>query len=80
MLVQTLLNGEEIGWRGYMQPRLLARFGFWPGIGLTALIWAIWHLPLWVFGLRSDSFCFLLLTCPALSLCMAGIYKKTSPA
>ena len=37
---------EEIGWRGFAQPRLLKRFGpFTCGMVLGA-IWFIWHLPL----------------------------------
>jgi membrane protease YdiL (CAAX protease family) len=41
--------GEEIGWRGYMLPRLVdARIPmpiFWSG-----LVWALWHTPLIVSG------------------------------
>ncbi|MBP2623819.1 CPBP family intramembrane glutamic endopeptidase [Streptococcus oricebi] len=77
LLVQILINGEEIGWRGYMQPRFIKHLGFLKGLGLTVIIWIVWHLPLWFFHLRSDSFWFLFLSCPALALCTAGIYKKT---
>lgn len=38
--------GEEIGWRGFAQPRLLCRFGpFLTGLLLGA-IWFVWHVPL----------------------------------
>lgn len=39
--------GEELGWRGYLLPRLLGtRMGVWPAVVATGLIWALWHLPL----------------------------------
>jgi membrane protease YdiL (CAAX protease family) len=37
--------GEEIGWRGFLLPRLTARFGFGAGSILSGLIWALWHYP-----------------------------------
>jgi membrane protease YdiL (CAAX protease family) len=37
--------GEELGWRGFLHPRLRARWGVL-GAGLAVgAIWAIWHLP-----------------------------------
>ena len=47
----TLLSGplgEEPGWRGYALPRLEARFGPVCGSLLLALLWAGWHLPLFL--------------------------------
>jgi membrane protease YdiL (CAAX protease family) len=41
--------GEELGWRGYLQPRLDSagiRYSFL----LVAVLWWMWHLPLIVFG------------------------------
>jgi len=35
--------GEEIGWRGFLQPRLTDLLGLKPGIFLTGIIWAVWH-------------------------------------
>lgn len=44
-----LAAGEEFGWRGYLLPRLMhAKIPFpilWSGV-----IWAVWHLPMIVFG------------------------------
>ncbi|MCZ6508658.1 MAG: type II CAAX endopeptidase family protein [Acidobacteria bacterium] len=42
--------GEEIGWRGFLTPRLHARFGFTRSTLITGLIWAAWHYPLLLFG------------------------------
>ena len=38
--------GEEAGWRGYMMPRLKARFGLLNGRLLGGVVWGVWHWPL----------------------------------
>ena len=42
--------GEEIGWRGFLAPRMTGRLGFTLGAVLTGLIWASWHLPILLFA------------------------------
>lgn len=42
--------GEEAGWRGYMTPYLMRRFGRNCGLILSGVIWAVWHAPLIVFS------------------------------
>jgi membrane protease YdiL (CAAX protease family) len=37
---------EEVGWRGYLQPKLENRFGFIVATLVFAIIWALWHVPL----------------------------------
>ncbi|HZZ39315.1 MAG TPA: CPBP family intramembrane glutamic endopeptidase [Acidobacteriaceae bacterium] len=37
--------GEEIGWRGFLLPRLTSRFGFTGGCLISGCIWAVWHYP-----------------------------------
>lgn len=38
--------GEEIGWRGWLLPRLLENNSFPAAIGWLTLSWAVWHLPI----------------------------------
>jgi membrane protease YdiL (CAAX protease family) len=35
---------EEWGWRGFLLPRL-SRFGTWPALLSSGVIWGVWHLP-----------------------------------
>jgi len=38
--------GEEVGWRGFLQPHLEKRQSVVTAAGLVSLPWAAWHLPL----------------------------------
>lgn len=40
---------EELGWRGWLQPRL-AHFGFWNMCLVIGVIWGIWHAPIILMG------------------------------
>jgi membrane protease YdiL (CAAX protease family) len=42
--------GQELGWRGYLLPRLVAALGPWRGLLLHGLIWGAWYAPLIVVG------------------------------
>ena len=42
-LARTL--GEEIGWRGFLLPRLVGQFGFTLGCLVSGCVCALWHYP-----------------------------------
>jgi len=44
-----IIFGEELGWRGYLQVRLLADRPLLAGAA-TGLIWGVWHYPLILVG------------------------------
>lgn len=43
--------GEEIGWRGYLQPMLQSRFGLLRAAVIVGLIWGGWHVGVFAAGL-----------------------------
>lgn len=42
--------GEEIGWRGFLQGKLLERNRLLPSVIFLGLVWAAWHLPILLAG------------------------------
>lgn len=41
--------GEEIGWRGVLLPRLQAKMSAFSATMIVAVIWTLWHVPLFAF-------------------------------
>ena len=48
VVIFVLVIGEEIGWRGFLQPRLRARMGLLESSLVTGTVWVLWHLPMYV--------------------------------
>ena len=50
--LQTMTNalGEEIGWRGFLVPRLVGLWGFAGGALAVGVVWSAWHMPLILLG------------------------------
>ena len=45
LIVSFLALFEEVGWRGWLLPRLKDRIGGRRAAVLTAIVWALWHVP-----------------------------------
>ncbi len=71
---------EETGWRGLLQPELEKRMPFPFSVLLTAVIWYLWHFPVWIdptsnhFG---DSMIGFGITILIWAFALAAIYKAT---
>ncbi|WP_277546533.1 CPBP family intramembrane glutamic endopeptidase [Brevibacillus laterosporus] len=46
--------GEEIGWRGYLQPKLTETYGSKRAILGTSIVWALFHYPFYLNGYNED--------------------------
>jgi membrane protease YdiL (CAAX protease family) len=42
--------GEETGWRGFLLPRLQSRFSALVSALIVSLIWAPWHIPMFLYN------------------------------
>jgi uncharacterized protein len=47
LVLFVLIVGEEIGWRGFLQPRLRAGMGLVLAGLTTGIVWTFWHLMLY---------------------------------
>jgi hypothetical protein len=47
--------GEELGWRGFALPRLLARHSRLRASLILGVIWGVWHLPAFALGGTTQS-------------------------
>jgi uncharacterized protein len=45
-LIGGLINGEEIGWRGFATPRLMQRYGFVGTIAVLGVLETLFHVPI----------------------------------
>ena len=52
VVVSFLALFEEIGWRGWLLPRLMDRMGVRRAVLVTAILWAIWHVPFALSGIQ----------------------------
>jgi uncharacterized protein len=83
-LVSTLLfgqAGEELGWRGFALPRLAQGVGLGPASLLLGVIWAVWHLPLFLMpgtNTSGQSFPLYVMQVTALSVVVAWLYATTN--
>jgi membrane protease YdiL (CAAX protease family) len=72
---------EELGWRGFLQPRLQRRFtavGASVGIGL---LWTAWHTPMIIAGLGNfAAFWEYALNLAAISIIFGWLYNSTNAA
>lgn len=71
---------EELGWRGYLQPKIEKMVGYVASIFIVGVIWSLWHLPLWLIeGAPQSSLPFGLYALMAiiLSFTLTTIYKYT---
>jgi uncharacterized protein len=72
--------GEEIGWRGYVLPRLQSKMSALSASLLIAPIWALWHLPLWLTGEPGRTptlYTGFLVSAFALSIISTWVYNST---
>ncbi|ERG97671.1 MAG: putative metal-dependent membrane protease [Haloquadratum sp. J07HQX50] len=72
---------EELGWRGFLQPRLQQQFtALWTSVGIGAL-WGLWHVPMILAGLGDFTvFWEYMLNIIVMSIILGWLYNSTNAA
>ena len=76
-LIDFIANGEEIGWRGYVLPRLQARHSALTSTLILGLIWGFWHLPKFLLHWNAVSFIWFMAHTMAAAFIYTWVYNST---
>jgi membrane protease YdiL (CAAX protease family) len=76
-LIDFIANGEEMGWRGYVLPRLQARHNALISSLILGVIWGFWHLPKFLAPGNDSSFLVFMLATVVKALMYTWIYNST---
>lgn len=76
-LTDLISNGEEIGWRGYILPRLQAKHNALISSLIVGVIWGFWHLLRYLSPLSPLSFALALIHNIAFAVILTWLYNNT---
>jgi uncharacterized protein len=76
-LYEIVTNGEEIGWRGYVLPRLQAKHSALTSTIILGFIWGFWHLPKFLPDFDAVHFAWFMVHIMAMSVVLTWIYNGT---
>lgn len=76
-LVDLITNGEEMGWRGYVLPRLQVKYSALASSLILGVIWAFWHLPKYASHFSTITFFWPMLHFLAFAVIQTWLYNNT---
>lgn len=76
-LFELISNGEEIGWRGYILPRLQAKYNALTSSLILSVVWAFWHLPKFLANFNIIFFAWFILHVMAFAVIQTWLYNNT---
>lgn len=76
-LIDLITNGEEIGWRGYVLPRLQKKFNALTSSLILGVIWGLWHLLRFLPHWDPVSFAWFMVHILAFSVILTWVYNGT---
>lgn len=74
--------GEELGWRSFLLSELQKKYSLITAASIVGVVWAFWHLPLWLVSgyngifLIQYCFCFILMVW-SLSIIISILYNRS---
>lgn len=76
-LFDAVANGEEIGWRGYVLPRLQAKHSALVSSLIVGVIWGLWHLPKYLPHWDTTTFMLFMAGTTARAVLYTWLYNNT---
>lgn len=76
-LIDLIANGEEIGWRGYVLPRLQAKHNALTSTMILGVVWGLWHLPKFLSHFDVTAFVWFMLHTMAFAVILTWLYNST---
>lgn len=76
-IFDALTNGEEIGWRGYVLPRLQNRYSALTAALIIAILAGFWHFPKWIAHWDAAAFGWSMGDIATKSVLLAWMYNNT---
>ena len=77
LLFDAVTNGEEIGWRGYVLPRLQTKYSALVSSLILGIVWGAWHLPKFLAPGNNSSFALLMVDTVAKAVILTWLYNNT---
>jgi len=77
LLVDLITNGEEMGWRGYVLPRLQAKYNALTSTLILGVIWGFWHLLKFLPHWNPVQFALFMVHAMAFAITLAWVYNNT---
>lgn len=72
---------EELGWRGFLQPRLQQRFSAFRASAGVGIVWGLWHVPMILAGAGNFTvFWEYMLNITLMSVILGWLYNNTNGA
>jgi uncharacterized protein len=76
-LFDAIANGEEIGWRGYVLPRLQAKYSALAASLILGVIWGVWHIPKFLSHWDTASFAWFMVDVLTKAVLLSWMYNST---
>lgn len=77
LLFDAVANGEEIGWRGYVLPRLQVKNSALLSSLIVGVVWGFWHLPKFLAPGNTSSFALFMVKCIPDAIIYTWLYNNT---
>lgn len=76
-LFDAIANGEEMGWRGYVLPRLQAKYSALAASLILGVIWGVWHIPKFLSHWDTAAFAWFMVDVLAKAVLLTWMYNGT---